>query len=84
MDPIKVQAIASWPAPQNLQELHGFLGFANFYRCFIKNFSRLAQPLNDLTKKDTPWNWNSLCVRAFHLLKQAFIQQSILTMWNLD
>jgi hypothetical protein len=82
MDPVKVQAIASWPAPRTLHELRGFLGFANFYRRFIKDFSRLARPLNDLTKKDTTWNWTPLCARAFHLLKQTFIQRPILTMWD--
>ena len=42
MDPVKVQAVTDWPTPQNIRELHGFLGFANFYRRFIKNFARLA------------------------------------------
>jgi transposase InsO family protein len=82
MDPVKVQAIASWPAPRTLRELRGFLGFANFYRRFIKNFARLARPLNDLTKKDVTWNWTPLCARAFHLLKQTFIQRPILAMWD--
>ena len=52
MDPTKVQAVANWPTPRNLQELRGFLRFANFYHRFIKNFAKLARPLNDLTKKD--------------------------------
>ncbi|KAJ3550673.1 hypothetical protein NMY22_g304 [Coprinellus aureogranulatus] len=55
MDPAKVEAVRNWPIPKNLREVRGFLGFANFYRRFIKNFSKIAGPLNDLTKKDTPW-----------------------------
>ena len=57
MDKVKVKVIAEWPAPSNLRELRGFLGFANFYRCFIKDFARTAHPLNNMTKKDTPWHW---------------------------
>jgi hypothetical protein len=57
MDPVKAKAVADWPAPRNLQELRGFLEFANFYRRFIKDFAKSAHPLNNLTKKDTPWTW---------------------------
>jgi hypothetical protein len=52
MDPVKVKAVADWPTPRNLRELRGFLRFANFYRRFIKDFAKIARPLNDLTKKD--------------------------------
>ena len=55
MDLVKVQAITNWPPPQNIRDLRGFLGFVNFYCRFIKNFSRIACPLNNLTKKDAPW-----------------------------
>jgi hypothetical protein len=58
MDPVKIRAVMDWPAPRNLRELRGFLGFANFYCHFIKNFPKLAHPLNDLTKKNTQWEWN--------------------------
>ena len=42
MDPVKVAAVQDWPTPRNLQDLHGFLGFANFYRQFIQNFAQIA------------------------------------------
>ncbi|CAJ0967564.1 unnamed protein product [Ranitomeya imitator] len=51
MDPVKVQAIYDWTQPTSLKSLQKFLGFANFYRCFINNFSSIAKPLTDLTKK---------------------------------
>ena len=54
MDPVKVEAVKEWKDPKNLKEVRGFLGFANFYRRFIKDFARIARPLNDLTKKDQP------------------------------
>ena len=55
MNPVKIRAVIDWPTPRNLHDLRGFLGFANFYHCFIKDFAKLARPLNDLTKKDIPW-----------------------------
>lgn len=55
MDLTKVKAVAEWPTPKSLKEVRGFIGFANFYRRFIKNFSKLARPLHDLTKKDVPF-----------------------------
>ncbi|CAJ0963123.1 unnamed protein product [Ranitomeya imitator] len=51
MDPVKVQAIQDWTQPTSLKSLQKFLGFANFYRRFICNFSSIARPLTDLTKK---------------------------------
>lgn len=53
MDPKKVECIINWLSPTNVKDVQGFLGFANFYRRFIKNFSNIVKPLNALTKKDT-------------------------------
>jgi hypothetical protein len=55
MDPAKVAAIKDWKEPPRVRELQRFLGFANFYRWFIRDFSRIAQPLHDLLKKGTSW-----------------------------
>ena len=52
MDPVKVAGVADWPAPQNKKEVQSFLGFTNFYRRFIQDFSHHAGPLFDLTSKD--------------------------------
>jgi RNase H-like domain found in reverse transcriptase/Reverse transcriptase (RNA-dependent DNA polymerase)/Integrase zinc binding domain/Chromo (CHRromatin Organisation MOdifier) domain/Integrase core domain len=84
MDPIKIQAITDWPPPRNLKELRGFLGFANFYRRFIKDFAKLTRPLNDLTKKDARWSWDDSQQQAFESLKFSFTQKPILTMWQPD
>jgi hypothetical protein len=54
MDPTKVAAVRDWKDPPNVRELQRFLGFANFYRRFIKDFSRIAQPLHDLSRKGVP------------------------------
>ena len=55
MDLVKVQGVTKWPIPEGQKEVQSFLGFANFYRCFIKDFSLHAQPLFDLTKKGEAW-----------------------------
>ena len=52
IDPKKVEAILEWSAPTNVKEVQSFLGFANFYRRFIKDYSRIARPLTELTHKD--------------------------------
>ncbi|PIL23032.1 hypothetical protein GSI_14339 [Ganoderma sinense ZZ0214-1] len=81
MDPVKVKAVTSWPTPKNLRDVRGFLGFANFYRRFIQDFAKRARPLNDLTKKDTPWTWGTAQRLAFQSLKDAFTQEPVLTTW---
>ena len=48
----KLEAVRIWPTPTNVIEVRGFIGFANFVRMFIKNFSDIARPLHELTKKD--------------------------------
>ncbi|KAK7921985.1 hypothetical protein WMY93_008887 [Mugilogobius chulae] len=53
-DPEKVSALKSWPTPRTLKELKSFLGFAGYYRKFIRGYSAIAKPLNDLTKGYTP------------------------------
>ncbi|KAL0173539.1 hypothetical protein M9458_029507, partial [Cirrhinus mrigala] len=55
MDPDKIQAVVDWPTPDSRKALQRFLGFANFYRCFIRNFSQLAAPLTALTSTKTPF-----------------------------
>lgn len=78
MDPAKVQAITDWPTPSNLKAVQSFLGFANFYRRFIRDYSKVVSPLTALTKKDTPFQWSSQCQTAFDLLKSRFTSGPIL------
>ena len=56
MDPSKVDTIVNWPSFINIKDIQSFLGFANFYRRFIYRYSRLAAPLTNLTRKETPFN----------------------------
>jgi hypothetical protein len=78
MDPEKVRAMAEWREPTNVKGVQSFLGFANFYRRFIRDFSKITTPLTKLTRKDIPWEWGNAAQSAFEQLKQAMILQLIL------
>lgn len=57
-DPEKIQTLKTWPSPKNLKELRSFLGFSGYYRRFIKDYSRIVKPLNDLTSGYPPLRKN--------------------------
>ena len=78
MDPHKVEAVVNWRTPSNLKEVQGFVGFANFYRRFIKDFSKLVKPLVALTRKDTPFLWSPECSQAFESVKQQVTAAPVL------
>ncbi|XP_055308875.1 uncharacterized protein K02A2.6-like [Sitodiplosis mosellana] len=70
------------PQPTNLTELRSFLGTLNFYGKFIRNLQNLRAPLNNLLKKDTPWNWNESCENAFKKMKTALSSELLVTHYN--
>ncbi|KAJ6437084.1 reverse transcriptase [Purpureocillium lavendulum] len=72
MDPDKVATVTGWEKPANVRELQRFLGFANFYRRFIRDFSSICRPLNDLLRKESAWCWAERQQHAFMQLKTAF------------
>src|SRR6266702_3035642 len=84
MDPVKVGGVEGWKPLKNLTELQGFTGFINFYRPFIKGFSKEAKPLNELTKKDTPWEWTPERQQAFKKLKKLVCDEPVLLMPTLE
>src|SRR6266700_2430793 len=73
MDPVKVAGVAEWPELTNKKEVQSFLGFTNFYRCFIQDFSQHTRPLFDLTKKDEKWHWGADKQSAFNGLKRNYM-----------
>ena len=69
--PSKVTAVQSWPTPQSLKDLRGFLGLTGYYRKFIRNYAMISKPLTMLLKKCVPFVWTPPVDKAFQLLKQA-------------
>ena len=82
--PIKMAAIKDWPAPMNLKKLRSFIGFCNFYRMFIANFSQIAHPLHLLTKKDQEYVWEEPQQQAFTELKNRLTSSPVLRLLNLS
>ncbi|KAL1942409.1 hypothetical protein VTO73DRAFT_6011 [Trametes versicolor] len=80
----KVRAILEWPEPRKVRDVQSFLGFANFYRCFIHNYSEIVIPLTRLTQKSVPWVFSEDCRKAFNALKQAFTAAPVLRHWEPD
>ena len=78
MDSAKVEAITTWPVPKSVHDVRVFLGLANFYRRFIKNFSKLALPMTSLLKKNRRFRWDKEAQAAFDALKTAFTTAPIL------
>ena len=84
MDPAKVSAVTDWPVPENRKKLQQFLGFANFYRRFIRNYSTVAAPLTALTSTKQPFAWTPEANKAFATLKDRFTSAPILQMPDAD
>lgn len=80
----KVKAILEWPKPRKVRDVQSFLGFANFYRRFIHNYSEIVLPLTRLTRKSVPWEFTDKCRSAFNTLKQAFTTAPVLHHWEPD
>jgi hypothetical protein len=78
LDPSKVQAVLDWQTPSSVRDVQCFLGFANFYRKFIKDYSKIVMPLLELTKKNNTFTWNVSAARSFDNLKKAFTSAPIL------
>ncbi|MBW0570996.1 hypothetical protein O181_110711 [Austropuccinia psidii MF-1] len=78
----KFQQILNWPPPRNLQDLQSFLGFSNFYRCFIKNYSKKISSLTKFLKKGSCFHLHEEDLRQFHKPKVAFTTAPISSHFN--
>ena len=74
----KVATIRDWEDPKNVKDVQSFLGFANFYRRFIFNYSKVVAPMTQLTGKIVSWQWETEQRIAFKVLKNAFTSVPIL------
>ncbi|GJU43975.1 reverse transcriptase domain-containing protein [Tanacetum coccineum] len=85
VDKTKIDVISKLPPPTNIKGIRIFLGHAIFYRRFIKDFLKIARPLTKLLKKDTPFEFNDECQKAFELLKERLACAPVIVSpnWNL-
>ena len=79
MDGPKVKAVTDWERPMSRRELQRFLGFANFYRRFIRNYGSVAAPLTALTSPRVKLSWTPAAEAAFNDLKSRFTSAPILS-----
>jgi hypothetical protein len=84
VDESKIDAIKTWPQPTNLQQVHSFLGLADFYHQFVKDFSTIASPLHALSKKNVPFVWGTSQDMAFNELKSLLTHAPLLALPNFD
>ena len=78
-NPDKIEAVRSFPVPTSVKELRSFLGLSNYYRRFVEGFSKIASPLNRLTRKDAVFSWSPECQSAFQTLKDRLCYPPILS-----
>ena len=84
MDPSKVQDVLNWKSPKSVHQIRQFLGLAGYYRCFIHDFSKIAQPKTKLLQKDVKFVWSLACEEAFQALKKFLTTAPILVQLDID
>ena len=78
VNPENTEKIRNCKSPINVKQLRSALGMMGYYRKFVKDYAKIAQPLNNLLKKDTKFQWNEDCENAFNVLKTKLIEAPIL------
>ncbi len=78
MNSRKIQAVVEWSTFNNLTQIQFFIDFCNFYRRFIKNFSKIVHLMIQLTQKKIIFEWNEICQMTFDHMKRRIIKTSIL------
>ena len=84
MEKEKVQGVIEWPVPRNVKDVQKFLGLANYYRWFMKDFATIAKPLHETTRKEKKWDWGEKQQKAFEELKRRFTTEPVLVTPDLD
>ena len=77
-------AIKHFPTPRDVTSVKSFLGLANFYRIFVRGYSNIARPLNNLLRKGQQFDWDEQCEAAFQQLKDGLLSAPILATADFD
>ncbi|UYV75307.1 hypothetical protein LAZ67_12003426 [Cordylochernes scorpioides] len=80
--PRKIKAIEEFPEPKNVHDIRRFLGLTNFFRRFVKDFARKAEPLSRLTKKGSQFEWKEEQRRSFGGLRKDLVEYPVLAHYN--
>jgi len=72
MEKEKVQGVVEWPVPKSVKDMQKFLGLANYYRWFVKDFAKIAKPLHKMMRKKIKWSWGEKQQKVFEELKEKF------------
>ena len=84
MEKEKVQEVVDWPVPKSVKDVQKFLGLANYYKWFVKDFAKIAKLLHEMTRKETKGNWGEKQQKAFEKLKERFTTELVLVTPDLD
>ena len=84
MEKEKVQGVIEWPVLKGMKDVQNFLGLANYYRWFVKDFAKIVRLLHEMTRKENKWNWGEKQQKAFEELKKRFTTEPILVTPDLD
>jgi len=80
----KIKDILDWPTPKKVKDIQKFLGLANYYHQFIKDFAVIARLLYNIVKKDQKWKWTERQKEVFRGLKEKFTKKPVLAVLDLD
>ena len=84
VNPENTEKVKTFPVPQNTKQVKSFLGMANYYRKFVKDFAQIASPLTSLLKKNVKFQWTLSCQKAYDTLKNALVTAPILAFPDFD
>ena len=79
----KIKVILKWEIFDYVKDVQSFLDFDNFYRRFVRVFSKLVESLTEFIKKNLSFKWIKKCEKIFQTLKTVFAKESILRHYDL-
>ena len=84
MEKEKVQGVIEWLVPKSVKDVQKFLGLANYYRWFVKDFAKIVRLLHEMIRKENKWSWGEKQQKAFEELKERFTTEPVLVTPDLD